>query len=284
MNIMSVPVTVGSVPAGPLPSRILSLDLTIKNPSSLAICVLDAAWRVETGDGHIIATGRLFREAGPTIEGMQDGYAHLSIPMTPQALSLIEERRGGGDVVIHAFSSALIAYVVPSTDRPILSQPSYAQFDNRGQGLVEHLIPQSEWVKLLSAMQWSELELIELPSRNLRALPIVGRAIERFEGARDCYRRGLWAEAMANCRRAIEALVKETTGEDDMGKSHAAITQLVGEGPRAEAIDDLLLALSSFLHLARHEAQPPVEITPTDARLALHLTGAILAYLGEPQK
>ena len=281
MGIMRIPTTVNAVQGTALPRRTLSLELSFRNPSTLPICILDAAWRVEAVGGYTIAAGRLLRDAGPTIEGMQEGYGRLLVHMTTEALSLVEEKRAGADVLLRAFSSVLVAQITPSGDTTILSQPMYAQFDNRGQGVVEHLVHQSEWIKLLSAMAWSELELIELPSRNLRSLPIPSRAIDRFESARDCYRRGLWAEAMANCRRAIEALVKDTSGEDDMGRSLEAISKLVGPGPRASAVNDLLAAFTPMLHLARHEAQPPIDIRPSDARFALHITGAALIYIGD---
>lgn len=66
-----------------------------------------------------------------------------------------------------------------------------------------------------------------------------------------------------------------------MRKSSEMLKSLVGKGEKAERLDQLVKTLSNFLHLGRHEYLPPILIKRADAQLALHLTGALLVYLGE---
>lgn len=159
--------------------------------------------------------------------------------------------------------------------------PSETHFDQGNRGHFEYKIPQSDWVKLLSSMQWSELELIEVPSLTIRNSSVPIRAIGRFEEAQHHYRNGNWSETMASCRKVFEALVKEVTDQDNMAQTLLALNQILGENPKTDCLDKLINGLSPFLHLGRHEQQPPFPIGSAEATLALRVTGSILSYIGD---
>jgi len=63
-----------------------------------------------------------------------------------------------------------------------------------------------------------------------------------------------------------------------MGDSLRAINSLISDAQKAERINELIKSLANYLHLGRHEQLPNLIIMPIDAQLALHLTGALLAY------
>ncbi len=280
--ITPIPVlAITSVHASGLPNRQLQLGLRFRNPLEIAITILDAWFSVSSIGGMEIAQGRLLRTHGSQVDSREESYAELVVPIYPSTLQHIETRRAGGDVDLRISSQVLICQIQENNGALIMSDPSQTYFDQRSRGHFEYKIPQSDWIKLLASMQWSELELIEMPSRNMRALPIPARAIKRFEEAQHHYRQGHWSETMASCRIAFEALVKEVTGKDNLAQALLALNQLLGENPKTDCLDKLISGFSPFLHLARHEQQPPVPIGPAEATLALRVTGSILAYIGE---
>ena len=85
---------------------------------------------------------------------------------------------------------------------------------------------------------------------------------------------------MLNCRKVFEAMVKDSIGKNNMGETSKALQALIGEKEKTKYIDSLIKDLTGLLHLARHEAFPAIQIKRADAQVALHLTGALLAYLG----
>ena len=74
-------------------------------------------------------------------------------------------------------------------------------------------------------------------------------------------------------------LRKEVSEEDDMRLAPEILEELLGESRRAEAVNKAILGLSEFLHLARHEQQPSIEVGPADAPFAIRITGAILSFI-----
>jgi len=161
----------------------------------------------------------------------------------------------------------------------ILGVPFETRFVNGYNDYIEYTISQSDWVKTLRGLAWSELELLELPSATITASPRLARAHKRFAEAQEFYRRGDWEETMTNCRKVFEAVIKDTTGKDDLSESEAAFQALITDPAKAKSVNDVIKSFAPFLHLARHEQRPPISIKPEDAMLALHITGSMLAYL-----
>ena len=86
---------------------------------------------------------------------------------------------------------------------------------------------------------------------------------------------------MSSCRKAFEAVIKDTIGKDDLSNAEAAFAALVSQPEKAARINELVKSFAPFLHLARHEQHPPIPIRPNDAMLALHITAAVLGYLNK---
>lgn len=286
MKVPNLPINVLNLHAERPPRRQLEISCRITNPASFDICIIDAWVRVETLNGLKLAEGKIFQTMHNRVDPAiilagQSGSGAFHIELPAQILQHIEERRVGGDVNLLLSSRVLISEVLTVNKVRTLGMPFETQFSNLSSDRFEYLIPQSEWIKLLKGLAWSELELLELPLVKITAIPALTRALQRFEDAQTCYQRGDWAETMMNCRKAFEAVIKDATGEDDLKKGAAkAFESLIGEAQKAQHLNDVAYNLGQFLHLARHEQLTPIQIKPEDARLALHLTGALLAYLG----
>jgi hypothetical protein len=246
--------------------------------------VLDAWLNVETANGLRLAEGRLFY----TLHNLVDpavipagghALASIIIPLPPLTLQQIEQRRAGTDLILRVHSRVRICRLYAQGETQVLGAPFETRFVRDHNDYIEYKIPQSDWIKTLSGLAWSEIELLELPSATVTASPYLARAHKRFEEARAFYRRGDWEETMTNCRKVFEAVIKDTTGKDDLSGSEAAFKTLIAEPAKATPINDVIKAFAPFLHLARHEQRPPVAIKPEDAMLALHITGSLLAYL-----
>lgn len=286
MKIPSLLINVQGLYADQPPRRQLVLTCEITNSAPFDICILDAWVKVEALNGLKLTEGKLFQSmhnrVDPAIIPQREaGLGSFHIDLPPQVLQRIEEQRAGGDVKLFISSKVLVSEVFPVNNIKALGVPFETEFKNAGSGRFEYVIPQSEWIKLLKNLAWSELEVLELPTSGLRSVPHLFRALERFKDAQECYRRGGWEESMLNCRKAFEAIVQDATGENDMGKTHQVFMSIIGEDEKAKRFDRLAKSLGEFLHLGRHENLPHISIKRADSELALLLTGALLTYLGQ---
>ena len=284
MTMCMLPISILNCRAEPPPMRELELECQVTNPTQCDICILDAWVEVEASNGLKLAEGKVFksmynRTDPAIIPRGEKGLGSFHIHLSSQTLHDIEEQRVDGDVKLVFSSRVLVSTIV--NDMKALAPPFETSFMDSGNDRFEYLIPQSEWIKLLKSLRWSELELLEIPASRLRVIPVLARSLSRFEDAQNCFRQLDWEETMLNCRKAFEAIVQDKSGTSDMRQSRDVIISLVGEGDKAERIDKLTKSLSDFLQLGRHENLPHISIKRSDAELALRLTGALLSYFGQ---
>jgi hypothetical protein len=270
-----------------LPDRQLELQCQITHAEQQALCLLDSWQRINGPNGLRIAEGRFLTTQHNLVQGAllwpnQSTPATIVVPLAPAILKTIEDRRAGGDFTLVITSNARVCKIVKQPQKQeVLGVPFETYLGSvQHSDRVEYTFSQSDWVKLLRGLNWSELQLVELPLPSAASSLQLSRALKRFEEAQDFYRRGNWEESMSNCRKAFEALVKDTSGKDDMSQSDAAFAALVSDTEKAKRLSELARAFAPFLHLARHEQLPAIPITPKDAMLALQITASILAYLG----
>jgi hypothetical protein len=209
--------------------------------------------------------------------------AALVIPLSSAVLRKIEDQRAGGDFVLRISARVRVCQSVIRQQEPeTLGVPfeTYLRSNEYASG-VDYKIPQSDWIKNLRALNWSELELVELPAQLAKSSPQLARAFKRFDEALDFYRRGDWEASMSSCRKAFEALIKDTIGKDDVSLGQAAFMTLISEPEKAKLINELVKAFTPFLHLARHEQHPATKIRPEDALFALQITVSTLLYVAK---
>ena len=267
--------------------RQLKLTCAITNPTATPFCVLGVWIIVEALGGLKLAEGSLFHMEHalaypPVIRQGAEGTGIITIDLPSPLLHALEQRRRGGDLAIRISSRVLVCQVLGDEEQGALGWPIQTLFESGRTGEIEHVIPQWEWVRLLAQMGWTEIQLLELPSHDIRADARLSRALKRLEDAQDCYRRGLWEESITNCRKLFEAVVKDVSGHDSMDHALEVMESLVTHRVKAQKINEITVALSAFLHLARHEQLPEVAMGPSDAAFALQMSAGLLAYLAAP--
>ena len=140
-----------------------------------------------------------------------------------------------------------------------------------------HTIPQSEWLQILSRMHWKDYEILEIP-RNPSGDSRFARAYGQLQVASGHYRNGQWDTCMMHCRKAYEAAMKDASNKEDMAKAAASVLSK-HHGPKKEKLNDLLLALGEYTHLARHEGSQPVSFDKFDAAQCLFMTTAAIDFI-----
>ncbi len=255
------------------PKRKLELRCSVTNPGTVPICIMDAWVTVGTMNGMVLADGKIFQSLNnradlAMILPGKEGMGAFHIDLSSEAMHKIEQARGGSDFKLTVYSRVLVSEVDLANKVPTLMPPYETDFEIGSTARFEYIIPQSEWIKVLRSLAWSELELFELPAGRFRSSPTLSRAFERFEEAQQNFRNGLWEETMLNCRKAFEAVVFEHSGKPSMGKANQAFISILGNGEKTERFNDIAKSLGDFLHLGRHETKPTVSIKPADAELA----------------
>ena len=278
-KIVPISLAISRIQPHGLPNRRLEVLCNVSHSGSLPLCLLDAWLQVVTGKGVPVAEGRLFYPLHSLIDAAlwdpnQRYQGHLVIPLNSETLARIEEERAGTDLTFRIESRVRLCAVVQQGTEQLLGVPYETRFAD-GQ----YTIPQSDWIKILRGLNWSELDLLEIPSAAISASPNLARAYKRLEDGQNFYRRGDWEEAMSNCRKAFEALIKDTAGKDDLSQGLDAFTRLINQKDKAEQINALVKTFTQFLHLARHEQHPAVPITRGDAQLAIQVTASTLGYI-----
>lgn len=284
MAIQRLITSITDVQVDRLPKRQLKLDCTVSNPELFDICIIDSWVEVEAF-GRKIAEGKIFRSMHNHIDpaiipANKNTLETLVLELSLMILNYIEEHRDGGDINLIITSRVLVTEVYTVNEVKTLGVPFETSFGNNLTGFFEYSIPQSKWIELLRNMEWSELEIIELPSSKLRAIPAFVHALSCFEDARKCYRQGNWEETLANCRKVFESIVKCVGKTNEMNKAFEVFRALIDDDTKAKCINGLVMEFNKFLHLGRHVQHPSIPIKRTDAQLALQMTGTLLMYLG----
>jgi hypothetical protein len=283
MAVTPLMIKITQVKVGKPPRRFLELDCQVMNQGTSSVCILDAWLRVQ-GNQDLVAEGRLFcphhnRVDPAIIPAHATGNGVILIELPTPVLQRIEKNRNGLDVVLSFSSRVRVAEVTGDASRPLLQAPIETYFTETQGEYFAYRIPQSDWVKLLRELEWSELELLEFPTAKLRAVPALARALTSYEQAQGCFRAGQWPECVINCRKAIECMVKDALAENDMKEGLKAVETLIGTGPKAVQLNEVLKAFNRFVQLARHPQHPHVEIGRNDALFSLRTTGNVLSYI-----
>ncbi len=271
-----------------LPNRALILNCEISNPNKEAFYIADAWLAVLVGGGPQIAEGRLFHAEYDMVHPVMllGGNANkvvgqITIPLSASALATIEAHRNAGDLLLRIDSRVLFSPALDGSPAgPVLTAPYDLAFSPNGSdNQIKISIPQSDWVKALSRLAWSEIELMELPADLFRSDPRLARSRERLKEAQSSLARGDWEGVLQDCRKAYEAAAMALTGEEDRQAALPKLKDHFGESVKAENLNAVASAFSRFLHLGRHEQSEPVTFDRADAILVLRITASLLDYL-----
>ncbi len=264
------------------PRRRLLIQLEVRRACTEPLVLLRSDIRVSLQDLGV-ASGDLLTVRLPLIGpavlpgGGAPMIAVVEVPLGHDALAMVEARRTG-DLEFAVSGELLVAPVVESGEGR-LGVPEQARLEVRCGGWSrEGRLPRSRWLELLGALGWDETLLIELPfSERPQLHPM---ALRRWQEGVEHFRAGDWDATLAACRRALEMLALEHTPEGERVRM-TRIRHHFDESARGEILDRLVMQLSAFCHLGRHErpAASGVRVTRADALLALTTAGSILRYL-----
>lgn len=162
----------------------------------------------------------------------------------------------------------------------VLGAPQEGQFLANGTAPIKYKISRSDWVKILSQMKYSELELFEVPLEIFSFDPNLKRAVELLRKAQERFFDGDWNGTLQNCRQSFEAAASEIGQTGDKKNNFEKLLSRVGPEVKNSRLNEIIRSISEFCHLGRHEDFPAVEITREDARLMLRCTLSVFALLG----
>lgn len=287
---MDLELQIREISASAPPYRALSLKCNVHNRINKEVTILEAWVTVKTGASKTLADGFHFEQHHApshraTIQSGGQGPGTILVPLTADSLSSLEKERNGRDLELNIYSHVLIAPIEAielTTGEPIyiLGAPRETLFSARGYSPVPHKIPQSEWIKLLSSMKWSEIELFELPMETFRSDPGFQRAVELLREAQNRFFRGDWPGTLQNCRQAFEAAAGDVGQSDNKKDNFQKLSNRLGGSRKSEKLNTLISSLSGFAHLGRHEDVPKIDITREDALMVLRCTLSIFSLLG----
>lgn len=271
------------------PNRALLLHCELRNPNPGALCIADAWLDVRLAGGPVIGEGRLFHGLHNMVDpalvwsgNKESSLGEITIPLPPVVIEAIGAHRDGGDLLLRIESRVLLSKVAegPAGLKSVLMAPTEGRFSSGiAGGPIEYRIPQSEWAMVLKQLEWSEVELVELPADLLRSEPRLARARERLLDAQNSLARGDWENVLANCRKAWEAAARGLTGEEDLQSALPRLKAHLGDGLKADRLNALVTDFGRFLHLGRHEQADAVSIDRADAILAVRVTTSLLSFL-----
>lgn len=270
--------------------RSLSLECTIHNRGNKEVALLEAWVTVKTGGNSTLVDGFHYQQYNApayraTIQAGENGNGRILIPLTPDILYSLEKERSGKDLQFMIYSRVLIAPVEsikPTTGEPfyLLGAPWETKFSTGNSYPASHKIPQSEWIKLLASLNWSQVELFEIPIETFSSDPNLRHAIELLREAQNRFSRGDWAGTLQNCRQAFEAAAADIGQTDNKKDNFQKLSDRISNIKKREKLNTLISSLSGFAHLGRHEDVPKIDITREDALMVLRCTLSIFSLLG----
>ena len=127
------------------------------------------------------------------------------------------------------------------------------------------------------------LEVFELRTRSLKQHDHFRVALDHLRRAEDLFRRGHWRETLAACRESFESAASATAGSPNVAVGFAQLWEQVlprdAEAPKRPMLNEMVHALSAFLHIGRHSRVPFLDATEHDALLGLRMTLTLFEYM-----
>lgn len=279
-DLINIQLQFGDIKVKSAPQREIEFDIILTHSYSFNLIPVnsDVSLRLQGWDivrGPYLEYSR--KRVDPAVLPPGDPtFGHLRFPLQLEALRWVEEYRAGKDLeyeltpIIRAFTQD------PKTGE--LGGPFDCHAESRGNTRISGRIPQSDWVRYLNQLGFSESVLVELPLFANNARFPAARA--RFDEATDHLRRGEWDAAMASCRKMFEALAGAKGSDRSERPNPKLLREFFDSTDKGEALNALLESLTAFLHLARHEqgAESGIRITAADAHVAVVFSGELLRY------
>ncbi len=207
-----------------------------------------------------------------------------------RGVEAVERTRGTEDVRITSDFTSVMLEAIEGRPKPnehtfLAGQPFWNQVWAQ-----DRVYSRSDWLKLLSALGFGEVEIFELPRASLADDPPFLAAIEHLRDAETAFRQHQFDTTLFKCRKAVEAMGKHAANGNLKKGFELALGEAFGDDQvRIGVFDGMLKALSELDHtLGRHEQYPPVKVTRQEAEFALsahvRLFGLLTTTIAERRK
>jgi hypothetical protein len=272
------------------PNRALELRCKIKSDQNNDVVILQLWAKVRTTKYITLVDGQCFKYYDmPVIPRQSPATLSIFIPLDEKILNSLEVSREGGDLHIEIESKIVAAPITQSPPPPgfsanehqLMMRPVSFSLLHNGNTTIAYRIPQSDWVKYLLQMQYSEIELFEIPVKPFSSDPELKRGLESLKKAQEQFRRGHWKETLHNCRMAFEAAAAEVGQTSDKKQNFQKLSGQLGGGEKSKRLNDLIGTLSDYAQLGRHEDFPSVSINREDALAVLRLTLSVFDLIAQ---
>lgn len=140
-------------------------------------------------------------------------------------------------------------------------------------------VPRETWLEFLAAVRHDEFEIIEVRFDKASAERF-RKAVEEVKSARARLLSGDYNDAVAACRRAIEAISLES----DIGKEAAdweKELQPATDQKRADHYASIMSKVKQLANLAIHPSAQPVSYSRGEARFIVRTTENLMALVGD---
>lgn len=226
---------------------------------SLVGYLCDHPW--DNVDSFVIETGEMY-------------HCRFVVLLSDRGLEYFEERRKGGDAQLTLQYRYRLSFFSSKSSREEVKW-SRSESDS-------FIVPQSEWVKRLREMEWSDVVLFEIPILPLKSCEKLVAALDLLRGAEGSLRGGDYKEVLANCSRALESAKQHFRTEGDGTKDFEALVSSVylNEGNKVGSVNAFIKALTGVAQFGRHESAPAVHVSREEAELVYASTVAFFSLLG----
>jgi hypothetical protein len=280
MSLINLQIQFGDISIKGPPQREMTFEVILSHSYGFNLIPIysDVSLRLQGWD---VIRGSFLEYSRPRVDPAvippgEPTYGKFRFPMKLEALHWVEEYRKGKD--LDYVLTPIIRAFVQDPETKVLTGPFDCHGELRGNTQIAGRIPQSDWVRYLNQLGFSESVLVELPvfANNSRFPAAKGR----FDEATEHLRRGEWDAAMASCRKMFEALAASKTTDLTTRPDLRLLRNFFDATPKGDALNHIVEALTELLHLARHEQglESGVLMTALDAHAAVVFSGELLRY------
>jgi hypothetical protein len=282
---MPLQISVRTTKGRPAPGRALEAEVKFRWHGGIRALLLDLDGRV-TYNGRVLsdtlAVQRIvWTDHVSLLEGEREYTGVLVFPLSAEAIRFIEDTRKQADVAVMPEIAVKYQEVRVEVQKLQDSVFHAGRVFWQDANVEMPPIPRSEWLKRLEEMQWSELELFEMPVAPLLADANLTEALRLLREAQDALRMSDHKGVLARCREAFESAAKfQAQGDTKEGFDLLLRRAFPEHEAKRNASDGVIHALSEYAHtLGRHAQYPALHVSRAEAEFAFAATISLFSLL-----
>jgi hypothetical protein len=259
------------------PVRMLNLALKLRIRTAYTL-IPWAKCELKFRDKHITPPFPL-HEAPRLYKEEQQTWPSAQFPITRESIRFIEENRTD-DVILMLELKYSSRQIDPSKPwGPIDILDILSSSDGYNSQTHQITIPQSNWIRELASLGWSEIELFEVDRRPLRQDKNLTIITAQLRQAERMFREGDHAAALTACHQAFVSLSKfEIAGTQHKGLD-AVLNKCFRDPEKQKRIKDLLETTQSLCKLGSNEEYPQTPFSRVEVETQLKLTLSLFELL-----